>query len=264
MSLTFDILLLLALVAFIAGYIDAIAGGGGLLTVPALVLAGLDPVAAVATNKLNGTFGTASATLSFARRGHYDWRAIWPLPLAAGAGSIVGALVLSHVPKGAVQAVLPFVLTAVAVYFLLSPALGDADRRQRISSAAFLGLLAPLVGFYDGVFGPGAGSFYMIGFVALMGYGAVKATAHTKLANLSSNAMSLVTYVALGQVVWAAGLVMGAAQFAGSLLGARAAMKNGAKLIRPVLVTVCLALAVRLATQPGHPLQRFFASVWPF
>lgn len=264
MSLTYETLLLLAIVAFVAGYVDAIAGGGGMITVPALALAGLDPVAAVATNKINATFGTGSATLSFASKGHYDWREVWPLPVAAGAGSILGALILSIVPKGAVQAALPFVLVGVALYFLLSPALGDSDRKQRVATPFFLGLFAPAVGFYDGVFGPGAGSFYMIGFVALMGYGAVKATARTKLANLASNGLSLATYILLGQVVWAAGLAMGVAQFAGSMLGARAAMKNGARLIRPLLVTVSFAMAIRLAWRPDHPLHGFFVALWPF
>ena len=264
MSLALDLLLLLALVAFVAGFVDAIAGGGGLLTVPALALAGLDPVAAVATNKVNGTLGVAAASLAFARKGHYAGASVAPLALAAAAGSILGALALTHVPRELVAAALPFVLVAVALYFALSPALGERDRAARVPTAAVTFALAPAIGFYDGVFGPGAGSFYMIGFVALLGYGAVKATAHTKLANFASNAASLAAYAALGQVVWSVGLAMGLAQTAGSILGARAAMKNGARLIRPLLVLVCLAMAARLGLREGGALRGLFAAFLAF
>lgn len=262
MTLALDLLLLLALVAFVAGFVDAIAGGGGLITVPALALAGLDPVAAVATNKVNGTLGVAAATLAFSRKGHYADAPVWPLALAAAGGSILGALALAHVPRDLVAAALPFVLVAVALYFALSPALGERDGAARVPASVMTFAVAPAVGFYDGVFGPGAGSFYMIGFIALLRYGAVKATAHTKLANLASNAASLATYALLGQVAWTVGLVMGLGQSAGSLLGARAAMKNGARLIRPLLVAVSLAMAARLALRESATLVALFARLF--
>ncbi len=257
MTLALDILLLLALVAFVAGFIDAIAGGGGLLTVPALALAGLDPVAAVATNKVNATFGVGAAALAFARQGHYG-RAALPMVVMAAAGSILGAIALSHVPRDLVQGALPVALVLIALYFGLSPALAERDGAARLSPALVTAAVVPLVGFYDGVFGPGAGSFYMMAFVGLLRFGVVRAVAATKLANFASNAASLATYALLGQIVWPVGLAMGLAQSAGSTLGARAAMRNGARLIRPMLVIVCLALAARLALQSGHPLRALF------
>lgn len=243
----------LALVAFIAGFIDAIAGGGGMLTVPALALAGLDPVSAVATNKLNGTLGAASASLAFARAGHFREPGIWRLPLAAGVGGVAGALALSHVPRDLVAAGLPVALIAVAIYFALSPRMRDEDGTARLSPGAHAALVIPLIGFYDGVFGPGAGSFYLMSLVALAGLGVVKASARGRLANLASNLASLAAYVALGQVAWTVGLAMGAAQFLGSYAGARSAMRNGARLIRPLLICVSCAMALRLAFGEGAP-----------
>ena len=256
------VLALLIANAFVAGAIDAIAGGGGLLTVPALALAGLDPVAAVATNKLNATFGTGSATWAFARAGHIDLRRQWPLALAAGLGGLIGALALAHVPRETVAQALPFVLAAVVAYFALAPGFGDRDRPPRLSLAGYAVTLVPLIGFYDGVFGPGAGSFYMAGFAALCGFGALKASAHTKLCNFASNLSSFVLYALAGHVVWTVGLLLAPAQFLGAQVGARLAIRNGARLIRPLLIVMSAALSLRLALAPGHPAGEALRAFW--
>ena len=244
----------LCAVALVAGCMDAIAGGGGLLTVPALILAGLDPRSVLATNKLQGSFGTASATAAFQRAGHLEVKHAWPFALAAAAGSVVGALTLNAVPQRAVSVALPFVLVGVALYFVLSPRFGDGDRHRLMSRPAVLATLVPLVGFYDGVFGPGAGSFYMAGLVAVLGFGVVKATAHTKLCNAASNLAGLATFALGGHVIWALGLAMGLAALVGAQIGARLAMRLGARLVKPLIVTVSLVLAVKLALTPGHPV----------
>lgn len=243
----------LAAVALVASCMDAIAGGGGLLTVPALVFAGLDPRSVLATNKLQGSFGTASATAAFARAGHLSVTA-WPFALAAAGGSVVGALTLDHVPQRAVSVALPFVLLGVALYFALSPRFSDRDRHHLMSHPACLATIVPLVGFYDGVFGPGAGSFYMAGLVAVLGFGVVRATAHTKLCNMASNLAGLATLALGGHVIWILGLAMGAASFLGAQIGARLAMRHGARLVKPLIVTISLVLAVKLALTPGHPV----------
>ena len=256
-SLGLEALALLALVAFVAGVIDSIAGGGGLLTVPALALAGLDPVAVIATNKLNSSFGSGSATLAFARAGHMDLARMWPLALAAGLGGAGGALALAIVPRQWAMQALPAILVAVALYFAFAPGFGDADRRPRLSVAVCGLTVVPLIGFYDGVFGPGAGSFYMVVFAALTGFGAIRASAHTKLCNFASNIGSFALYAFGGHVLWQAGLVMAPAQFLGSQLGARLAMRNGVRLIRPLLVVMSSTLALRLTFVPGHPLGEY-------
>ncbi|MDJ1158865.1 TSUP family transporter [Chelatococcus sp. SYSU_G07232] len=254
-GLDLELLSLLALVGLVAGLVDAIAGGGGLITVPALLVAGLDPVTAVATNKLQGTFGSASATYAFARAGKIGWREALPMAAVALVGSVGGALTVKLLPVALLAGVMPLVLIGVAVYFALSPKVRDADARRRITPLAFMASVAVGVGFYDGVFGPGAGSFYMLGFVTLLGFGVVRATAHTKLLNFASNLGALVFFAVAGAIVWPLGLVMGLCQFAGAQIGARMALRHGARLIRPLIVVVCCAMAVRLLVDPANPLR---------
>lgn len=241
-----DILLLLALAAFIAGFIDSIAGGGGLITVPALLLAGLTPVEALGTNKLQSVFGSGSATYAYASAGLVDVKRQLPSAALAFLGSILGAVLATMLPGEWLRAALPPMLVVIALYFAFKPNMGDVDRAQRLSPFLFGVTVPPLIGFYDGLFGPGTGSFFMLAFVTLAGYGMLKATAHTKLLNFSSNFGSLIFFSAVGVVSWKVGLIMGAAQFLGARLGARLAMKTGARLIKPLLVVTCVVLAIRL------------------
>ncbi|ACK51419.1 protein of unknown function DUF81 [Methylocella silvestris BL2] len=245
MSLT--IFALLVATGFAAGFVDAIAGGGGLLTLPVLTLAGLDPVSAIATNKLQGSFGSGSAMRTYARAGHIRWSEVGLLAALAAAGAVAGAALVAHLPVDWLKAVLPVALVLIAVYFAFSPKISDLETHARMSVKAFTLTIIPLIGCYDGMFGPGAGSFYVLGFVELLGYGVVKATAHTKVANFSSNLAALATLAMTGHVWWILGLAMGVAQFFGARLGAHTAIRNGAALIRPLLVTICLLIAARLA-----------------
>ena len=257
-----DLWLILALfgVAFVAGLIDAIAGGGGLLTVPALALAGFDPLAALATNKLQSSFGSGSAALAFARAGHLDLRATWPIAVFSAAGAFVGAVTLTHIPRDFATIALPFVLVAVAIYFAVSPRIADADVHHRMPRRLFLLTVVPLVGFYDGVFGPGTGSFFMIGFVGLLGLGLVRAAGRTKLANFASNLAGLATLALSGHIAWTVGLAMGVGQFVGARIGAGLTMRHGARIVKPLVVTICTVLAVKLALAPTHPIGAWIAA----
>jgi len=240
------IFLLLVGAAFLAGFVDAIAGGGGMITVPALLIGGLDPLTALGTNKLQSLFGSGSATISYARKGHVNLASLLPAAALAFAGSAVGALLAANLPLDLLRTLLPFLLIAIAVYFAVKPGLSDIDRERRISPRSFALFVVPLVGAYDGLFGPGTGSFFMLAFVGLAGYGVLKATAHTKLLNFASNIGGFAVFAAVGSIHWKLGLAMGVAQFLGARLGAASAMRFGARLIRPLLVTVCIALAVKL------------------
>jgi uncharacterized membrane protein YfcA len=240
---------LLILAAFIAGVIDSIAGGGGLVTVPALLLCGAAPVEALATNKLQGTFGAGTAALAYARAGHVrlqDQLGMAAVSAVAGAG---GALVAHLIPVEVLRVIMPLVLIGVAAFFALKPRLTDAPRAARISPPVFAATLVPLVAAYDGFFGPGTGSFFMLGFVLLAGYGVLKATAHTKMLNFASNLGSLLVFIPTGAMWWAVGLAMAVAQVAGASLGARLALRVGAGLIKPLLVVVSTAMALRLLWQ---------------
>lgn len=232
--------------AFLAGYMDAIAGGGGMVTIPALLIAGVDPLAALGTNKAQGIFGTASSSIAFISKGHVQLRPLLPAMALVFAGAVAGAVGVQFVPVAWLTGALPFVLIAIALYFALKPGIGDVDRVRRVSPALMALLVLPAIGAYDGLFGPGTGSFFMLAFVALAGYGVLKATAHTKLLNLSSNLGGFAVFAAVGVIEWRYALPMALAQIVGGQLGARSAMSFGVKLIKPLLVTVSIALAIRL------------------
>jgi hypothetical protein len=244
-----EVLALLVLAAFVAGFIDSIAGGGGLLALPAILLAGAPPVTALATNKLQGMFGTASAAIHYARAGQVSLRSQAGPALIAGLAAGAGSLLAAQLPAETIRAALPVLLIAVALYFGLRRGLNDQDRAERIRPRTFNATAVPGLAFYDGVLGPGTGSFYMLAFVSLRGHGLLKATAHTKLLNFASNVGSLLVFALVAPIWWPVGLAMGAAQFAGAQVGSRLAVRVGAGLIRPLLVVVSVALALRLLWQ---------------
>ncbi len=262
MSALFDnVHLILIAAAFAAGFIDSIAGGGGLVTVPALLLAGMSPIESLGTNKLQSLFGSASATVAYAQKGHVDLKKQLPSALMATLGAVGGAMLAGFLPGDVLRAFLPLLLIAIALYFAVKPNMGDVDRAQRLTPFIFGLCIVPLIGFYDGLFGPGTGSFLMLSFVSLAGFGLLKATAHTKLLNFSSNLGGFITFALLGAINWKIGLLMGVAQFIGARIGAGMAMKNGAKIIKPLLIIVCLALATKLLLDANNPVRVWLSSV---
>jgi uncharacterized protein len=260
MTLEITTLMILGAAGFIAGLVDSIAGGGGLLALPALLTAGLDPVAALATNKLQGSFGTGSAAFVFARKGYIDIRKSRVMVASTFAAACLGVVAVSYVPTQWLAALMPLVLIALALYFALSRKLAATDAKPRIGESRFAATAAPAIGFYDGLFGPGAGSFYLLSFVTLLGHGIVKATAHTKLLNFTSNIAALIVFAASGKVIWIVGLVMGVGQILGAQAGSHLAIRNGAKIIRPLLVIVCFAMAARLLMNPANPLRQMLVN----
>ncbi|GAA6180622.1 TSUP family transporter [Shimia sp. NS0008-38b] len=241
-----DGLLLLLAAGFFAGFVDAIAGGGGLITVPALMIAGVPPVQALATNKIQGMFGSGTAAYSYSKSGLVDLKTqLGPAALAFVA-SLLGALAVSILPTDWIRLILPVLLIGIAMFFAFRKDPGDMDRTARMKPVLFTLTAVPFVAFYDGILGPGAGSFYMIAFVALGGYGILKATAHTKLLNFASNVGGLAGFLLVANPLWAIGLSMGLMQILGARLGAKMAMAKGARLIRPLLVVTSVALAAKL------------------
>ncbi|MFD1795045.1 TSUP family transporter [Paracoccus aurantiacus] len=245
-ELSLDLVLMLVAAAFAAGFVDAIAGGGGLITVPMLMLAGIPPAQALATNKVQGVFGAATAAISYARSGHVNLRRQIGTAAVAFAAGMAGAFCVTLIPTEALRYILPLLLIGIAAFFALKPGLSDADREARITPASFTAFVVPLVAFYDGLLGPGTGSFFMLGFVMLAGYGILKATAHTKLLNFASNLGGLVAFALVGKPLWITGLAMGAAQIAGAWAGSKLAMRIGSRLIKPLLVTTSTLLALKL------------------
>lgn len=244
--LTPEIALILLAVSLLAGFVDAIAGGGGLLALPALLWAGLPPALALGTNKLQGSFGTLAASLSFWRKGLIRPREIWPAIVCTFMGAVAGTWLVQSLPGRVLEDLLPVLLIGFAIYFLFSPRLGDRDAKARIGAFGFALLIGTGVGFYDGFFGPGTGSFFVMAYVALLGLNLTRATAQTKALNLTSNLASLLAFSLGGSVVWSVGLLMACGQFAGAWLGAHLAHRHGARLIRPLLVAVSIGMSLKL------------------
>jgi uncharacterized membrane protein YfcA len=232
--------------AMLAGLIDAIAGGGGLITVPLLLWVGLSPVEALATNKAQAVWGSFAATANFVRQRTIDLRtAIWAVACTFG-GAASGALLVQHLGSDLLARLVPLLLIAFALYFLFSPRVSDIDSEHRISTNAFALTIGTAVGFYDGFFGPGTGTFFAMAYVALLGYGLRRATAHAKLLNFTSNLAALLFFLIGGHVIWTLALIMAAGQLAGGWLGAHLVLRHGAPLIRPVLVIASLAVSLKL------------------
>lgn len=239
----------LALCALVAGFIDAIAGGGGLLTLPALLAVGLPPAQALGTNKLQSVFGSFSATWYFARRGYLDVAALRGTLALTFVGSALGTLLVQSIDAGALARLIPFLLVGFALYFLNSRRVGDLDSQRRIGTLAFACTVGIGVGFYDGFFGPGTGAFFAIGFVALAGFNLIKATAHSKLLNFTSNCGSLLCFALGGKLVWSLGLPMALGQIVGARLGSRLVISRGSQLIKPLIVCTSLAMSAKLLWQ---------------
>ncbi len=241
--------LFLILAAAVAGFVDAIAGGGGLITVPALLLAGASPIETLATNKLQGSFGSGTAMYTYARAGHVNLKDQMGMTAISAIAAAGGALVAHLLPVDILRIIMPVVLIAVALFFAFKPGMTDDDSHARMGKTLFTVTFVPLIAAYDGFFGPGAGSFFMLGFVMLAGFGMLRATAHTKTLNFASNIGSFAVFAWSGAVWWGIGLAMGIAQMVGAALGARLAMRIGSGLIKPLIVVTSTLMAARLLWQ---------------
>jgi uncharacterized membrane protein YfcA len=235
----------LTAVAAVAGFVDSIAGGGGLIVIPTLLWAGVPPLHALGTNKLQSVFGTAVALRNYWRSGLIEWRPNRPTVALVFVGAVSGALVVQSIRPQILDLIIPLLLVAAALYILLSPRMTDEDAHHRVSSAGYAPLGAA-IGFYDGFFGPGAGTFYTTSLVGLRGYGLTKATALTKLVNLTSALASLVLFAFGGHLLCRLGLCMALGAMAGGWLGSHSALRFGARLIRPLLVLISLSLTAKL------------------
>ena len=231
--------------AVLTGFIDAIAGGGGLIMMPALLSAGVPPINALATNKLQSMFGTSVACSHNARKGLVDWRANLLTVILVFVGASVGVIVVQTIDTKALSLIIPLLLMAVSIYVLISPRMTDEDAHQRVSSRGYAPVGAA-IGAYDGFFGPGTGSFFTTTLVALRGYGLTRATALTKLFNLTSNIASVLFFAIGGKMFWLLGLCMAAGAMLGGWIGSHTAMRFGAQVIRPLLVILSLGLTARL------------------
>ncbi len=240
---------LLLLAGLTAGWVDAVVGGGGLIQLPALLLVpGIAPVQALATNKLGSIMGTSTSSITYARRVSPDFTTAGPMAVAALAGAVGGAALAAQIPAAAFRPIILVVLVGVAAYTLFKPSLGEKTalrwegNRHRVT-AALTGLV---IGVYDGVLGPGTGAFLVIALVSLLGYAFLPASALAKIVNFATNLGALIFFVPAGHVIWPLGLAVGAANLVGGYVGARMAVAKGSRFVRVVFVVVVSVLIVRL------------------
>lgn len=240
------VLALTLLTGVLAGFVDSIAGGGGLLTFPVLLAVLPSPTQTIATLKTQSLFGTLAATVRFTRQGLIQPGTKIVGILSALAGAAAGAVAVQVISTALLMTIVPILLIAVAVYVACSRLASDVDSRARLSPLWFGILVIPATAFYAGFFGPGTGVFFMVAFVALRGYGLLKATANTKLLDCMASAGAVLLFVTSGQIVWPVAIVMGIGQALGAYAGATFVIRRGAALVRPVLVVVSLTITCKL------------------
>ncbi|MEW1960904.1 TSUP family transporter [Microbacterium sp. NPDC077644] len=248
-QLTWGMLIFVVIAAFAAGWIDAVVGGGGLLQLPALLLIpGIAPVQALATNKLASVFGTATSSITYYRRAKPDIRTALPMAGIALAGSFGGAAVATVLPPAAFKPIIVVALLAVAIFTVFKPEMGAATKLRFAGHKHHImaGAAGLVIGFYDGMIGPGTGTFLVIALVALMGYDFLQASAKAKIVNLATNAGALLLFIPHGSVLWLLGGILAVANVAGSYLGSRMAIARGSTFIRVVFLVVVVALIGKL------------------
>ncbi|MDR0458796.1 MAG: TSUP family transporter [Burkholderiaceae bacterium] len=239
-------LLIISLASLLAGCVDSIVGGGGLILVPALfaVYPQAAPATLFGTNKSASIWGTAFATVQYGRRVKLRWRVLLPAACTALVGAFMGAWLVTRIEPGFLRRALPFILLAVLLYTLAKKDLGriHAPRYTPNREIAIACAIALIMGWYDGFFGPGTGSFFIFLFVRLLGYDFLNASASAKLLNVSTNLAALALFAVKGHVWWHIGLTMAIANIAGSLIGTRLALKHGAVFVRGAFIIVVLTL----------------------
>ena len=242
-------LALICLASLLAGGIDSIVGGGGLILVPALfaVYPSAAPATLFGTNKSASVWGTSIATVQYSRRVQMRWAVLLPAAGAALVGSFIGAWVVTLIDPSFLRRLLPFILLAVLLYTLAKKDLGrtHAPRHAQARETLLACAIGAVIGWYDGFFGPGTGSFFIFLMVRVLGYDFLNASASAKLLNVATNLAAIALFAMKGHVWWKIGLVMAVANVAGSLIGTRLALKHGAGFVRGVFIVVVSALILK-------------------
>ena len=242
--------LLLCLAALFAGWVDAVSGGGGLVQLPALllVLPGASPAAVLATNKLSSVCGTSASALTFQRRVRPDLRTALPMAAVALVGAVAGALCASLLPRSVFEPLVLVLLVLVFAWTVARPRMG-LEQRLRFSGHRHhlvAALVGAVIGFYDGIFGPGTGAFLVVALVGLLGYAFLPATATARIVNLATNIGALLVFIPQGAPMWGLGLAMGACNVGGGWLGAHTAIRQGSRFVRVVFLVVVGGLILKL------------------
>lgn len=230
----------------LAGWIDAIAGGGGMVTIPVLLSIGIPPQMVLGTNKFQASFGSFTAARHYIREEVVDLHDAWEGIVFTLVGSAAGTIAVQQIDPGILNVVIPFLLLAIAVFMLLTPDLGKLQTHPRLPRLFFYGSMGLALGFYDGFFGPGVGSFWAMAFVMGLGFTLTRATGYTKVMNFTSNIVSLGVFALGGHILWLPGAVMAVGQIAGARIGSGMVVKKGVRFIRPVFIIMVILTTLKL------------------
>lgn len=237
---------LLFLSGIAGGFIDSIAGGGGLITIPALLLAGLPVPMALGTNKFQSSFGSITSSYNYIKNGKANLKKAIPGIIFTFIGAGTGSTLVQLTDSSILETLIPYFLMIVLVYLLFSPKAGEIERHKRLDEKVFYMIFGLLIGFYDGYFGPGTGSFWVVLIIIFLGYEMVKATAYTKIMNFTSNITSLMFFLIGGKVMFMPGLAMAAGEIIGAKLGSGLVIKKGVKLIKPFFYITVVVIVIFL------------------
>ncbi len=244
--MSLETLVLLFLAGLSAGFVDAVAGGGGLISIPSLLWAGLTPQMALGTNKMQSTWGTAMAVRKYMKAGLVRWKDVQGAAVVTFVAASIGTWVVTQISNEVLKLIVPWLLLAIAIYVVLSPKLGVQAGKAKLSATAFAGIMGVTLGFYDGFFGPGTGTFWTVAGVSLLGLALPQAAAYTKVVNLSSNLAALGVFLISDRIHYPIAMSMIAGQLIGGRLGAGMAIKHGAGFIRFMFLAVVFCMILKL------------------
>ncbi|MDD3267373.1 MAG: TSUP family transporter [Burkholderiales bacterium] len=230
--------LFLIIMGFIAGFVDAIAGGGGLISLPALTYTGMPMAMVLGTNKLQSSIGTGVATFKYYKDGLINFNTVYRGLLMGLLGALLGAITANFIPNDFMHYIVPFLMLAVFIFNLFNKSLGVKEGTKRMDETVFFSVFGFIIGFYDAFFGPGTGNFWVILIVYFLGYTFLNASGYAKVLNLKSNIFSLMVFVYFGHVNYLIGFIMAIGQFAGGYFGAKMVILKGSKLVRPIFIIV--------------------------
>lgn len=236
--------IILFFVAFLASLIDSIAGGGGLLTTPSMLLVGIPPLNVLATNKFQSSFGTFTSSYNYYRSGLLTEKKKTLYFVLSFFGSLLGTFLVTKISNETLESIIPFLLIGAAIFFISNKRTSKISKNHKL--LFIFNLFVFSIGFYDGFFGPGTGSFFVLTFIVIKGVTIMESTAITKLLNFASNFAAFLLFAFQGYVIWTLGLTMAVAQIGGAYTGSKFAINNGEKVVRPVLVIVSILLSLRI------------------
>ncbi|MDH1321590.1 TSUP family transporter [Enterobacter bugandensis] len=247
MHVATNVVVILFFVSIFAGFIDAVAGGGGLISTPAMLILGLPPVIALGTNRLQSSIGELTPILIYKNNGKINTEYLTKGIISVSLGAVLGSYFVSSIPNDALYILLPILMVVILIYTIFSKKIRDnKESRSVVSMPVFMTGMGLLLGFYNGFFGPGTGSLWVISFISLVGYTIKNASINAKPLNFSSNIISLMCFIYMGQVNFVVGIVMALGQIIGSSLGSHTVLKNGDKIVRPVFILVTSIMTLKM------------------